>query len=330
MISGLIWIFTARCNLACKHCYVVPRMSSVRELPLHEKLELIDQAHELGIEYIGFSGGEPLIHPHFFKLVERCYEYGVETSVVTNGIALSEEVARRLARLEVYVNVSLDGPDRESHEGLRGPGTWERVLEGIEALKTAGAEFSTVLAIYPGNYSKAGDYVRFVRELGLDRASMIPVMNAGRSRDSGLAIGAKEYLKAIELATSAAEECGLHLSLWCTPFAPLVAGTSRISCWSCRLSDVADLDPGGRLLLCDVIDVVISSVEGKGLRTALEEFERHPLVLEISDPPVLPRECEECPIAWYCRGGCYARALLERRSLRGADPLCPRVAGLLG
>ena len=186
------------------------------------------------------------------------------------------------------------------------------------------------MAVHRGNYGRARDYVEFVRDLGLDRASMIPVMRSGRSASSGLAIRAVEYSEALERASRAAEECGVYLSLWCTPFAPLVARGNRVSFWSCRLSDVIDLDPGGRLLLCDVIDIVVSSAREKGLKKAVEEFERDPLVLEVSDPPVLPRECRDCPIAWYCRGGCYARALLERGSLREADPLCPRVAGLIG
>lgn len=323
-VSSLIWIFSARCNLSCRHCYVRPRFLPLPELNFREKLRIIEEASDLGIGYIGFSGGEPLLHEDFPKLVEECYEHGIATSTVTNGLMLDRGIAKKLARLGVRVFLSIDGPDRETHEYLRGPGTWDKAVSSIELLTEAGVDFSTVMAVHRNNYWKTGEYLKFVSSQGLDGAAIIPVMRSGSAQ--GLAVTAEEYLKAIELAVGTAEDLGLRISLWCTPFANVVTSSPRVSAWSCRLADVADIDPSGRLLLCDVIDLVVTSIPGRGLARALGEFESSPLVRRVSNPGKLHRVCASCPIAHYCRGGCFARALLDKGSLMAPDPLCPRAA----
>ena len=256
-VGSLIWIFTARCNLACRHCYVVPRFSRLRELPREGKLRLVDEAAELGIEYIGFSGGEPLMHPDFKGLLRRCVDYGIETSVVTNAIAISDDIVRLLSDAGTMVYVSIDG-SKEKHEELRGEGTWDKTVSGLKKLLEGGVFVATVMAVTRLNYACSAEYIETVSSLGLEFASMIPAMPAGRALSSGIYVRAHEYAKAVRKALDSAEEHGLDLSLWCTPFAPHVAASPRVHYYSCRLADVADLDPSGSLLLCDVLDIVVS------------------------------------------------------------------------
>jgi len=326
MIESLIWVFTAKCNLECKHCYVRTRFSRVPELGLDEKLRLIEEASELGVEYIGFSGGEPLIHPHFPAMIKRCGELGVSAGTVTNGTAVTEAIARLLARHEVWVTVSVDGGGRRAHEALRGLGTWERVMRGIALLREAGVEFSTIMAVSSLNYREAGKYVELASKLGAEAACLIPVMKVGAASSAGLAVSWREYAQAVELAMEKAEELGLRLSLWCTPFAPALTRSPYVSYWSCRQAEVMDLDPGGRVLLCDVLDFVLTSVKGRCLREVVAEYEAHPLVRTVTNPTPLPQPCKSCPFSESCRGGCFARAFIERGTLNGPDPLCPLAA----
>lgn len=323
-VSSLIWIFTARCNLACRHCYVVPRFSRLRELPREGKLRLIDEAAELGIGYIGFSGGEPLTHPDFRELLKRCMEYGIETSVVTNAITVSDDIVRLLSDAETMVYVSIDG-SKEKHEELRGEGTWDKTINGLKKLLEGGVFTATIMAVTRSNYAHSAEYIETASSLGLEFASMIPAMPTGRALSGDIYVRAHEYAEAVRRALESAEELGIRLSLWCTPFAPYIAASPRVRYYSCRLADVADLDPSGSLLLCDILDVVISRAD-QGLAKALTEYSRHPLVKLVTNPPELPKHCRTCSIVDFCRGGCYARSLILKGSLNAGDPLCPRVA----
>ncbi len=325
MIDGLIWIFTARCDLDCKHCYVKPRLSRVKELPLEEKLKLIEEAGELGVEYMGFTGGEPFIHPDFIELLRAASEYEMYTHTVTNALTVRDEIVEALLDTETFVYASLDGP-KEAHEALRGPGTWEKTVEGIKTLINSGIAVATVMAVSKVNYEYAADYVELSASLGADHAAIIPVMPVGRALKEELYVDSKEYMRAVVDAVDKAGELGLTLGLWCTPFLPRELHKSYVYTSFCRLADVMDVDPGGRVLLCDVLDIVVTDVS-KGLKRAAEAYEEHPLIKVVTTPPSLPEPCSKCSARDLCRGGCYARSLLLKGSLNAGDPLCPRVSG---
>lgn len=325
-MTTLIWIFTARCNLACRHCYVAPRLAGLGELKLDEKLRLLREAWDASVDHVGFSGGEPLVHPHFIELAREAFRLGMTISLVTNATALKTGTARELARLDAHVYVSLDGT-REAHESLRGRGTWKRTLRGLETLEMAGVSYSTVMAVWKHSFRAVEDYLELVNGLGLDWAAVIPVMESGRAKAAGLAVNAEEYLEAVKRGAWKAEKLGMRLSLWCTPFAPVTVDSSNISYWFCRPSRTIDVDPAGNLLLCDVLDFKISNVR-KGFREAVREYEEHPLTRLVTSPPRLPQPCKDCPVSQRCRGGCYARSYITYGSLSGPDPLCPRAAGL--
>ena len=73
-----------------------------------------------GLRFI-VSGGEPLMHRHFWKLNERLPAYPFRSILLTNGTLLDREAARALRFHEVQV--SLDGP-QDAHDLLRGTGSY--------------------------------------------------------------------------------------------------------------------------------------------------------------------------------------------------------------
>ncbi len=322
-LDGIIWLFTASCQLRCKHCYTTIYRSEL-ELSLSDKLRLVREAAELGVSWINITGGEPLLSPHFWRVVEEALDYGIEVTVNTNGLLVDDSTAKRLSKLVDTVYVSVDG-GRRGHEALRGSGTYDRAIEAVRKLIEAGANVITVMALSSLNYREAGDYLKTVTGLGVEFPALIPVMNQGRARETGVAINAKQLMEALNLVDSVSEELGISVWLWCMPFTP-ITGVRRGYATYCRLLNIVDVSPGGYLLLCDVTGIRVSSVRS-GLARALEEYESNSLVRRVVKPS-LRGACVGCPIANECRGGCFARSLLEYGDPNAGDPLCPRVAKL--
>ena len=131
----LIWIVTSRCNLECSHCYAAK--FSKAELNEKEKFLLVKDALQAGIKQINLTGGEVLLQTDSLKLIDYISELGVSVSVFTNGTTLSEEIVGQLAENDVFILLSIDGANKESHESIRGAGTWELAMAGAERLTLA-------------------------------------------------------------------------------------------------------------------------------------------------------------------------------------------------
>ena len=135
-MASLIWLITGRCDMACPHCYA-SRLRGAPEMSTEECLRVIREAAELGVAYIGFAGGEPLLRRDLLQPMEEASDLGVEVGLVTNGTLLTESVAEGLARVEAYVTLSVDG-DRVTHESRRGPGSWRFVERAVNSLRLLG------------------------------------------------------------------------------------------------------------------------------------------------------------------------------------------------
>ncbi len=319
----IIWIFTGICNLDCLHCYAY-RFRRVKELTLDEKLRLIKEIGEMGIDYVGLSGGEPIIHPHFPLMLKTLREYDIYISMVTNGTVFREDIAAIMSSMNIFVNISIDGP-KKVHDIIRGRGVFDKVMINIEKYRDHGIRYGFVMTLTKLNYKHVDQVIELAIKKGAKRLSILPAMPTGKALVNNIAITGKEYLEALKIIDEKAEEYSYPIVLWCTPFAPLIIKSKYVSYSSCRLSEGLDIDPEGNILLCDILDVKITSIKDKTLSDAWQIYLSHPLIKYINDPPNPPETCRKCPIFNYCKTGCYARSFLVHKDYNKGDPLCPRI-----
>lgn len=325
-LRSLVWLVTARCNLSCTHCYA-QRFRGQRELDSGEALALLIEAAGLGVGWLGLAGGEPLMRPDIRQIIEKSQALGMSVGIVTNGDPVTEEMARFISEHQVSISVSLDGARPETHDRRRGRGSFERAIGAICRLREAGASYKPAMALGQDNHAEVEDYVELARRSGARAACIIPVMPSGRAGIDNV-LTPVQMSEALVRAARKADSVGIELQPWCTPFAPLVVPSLEGSAGSCRSSHSMDIDPGGNALLCDVLDIAISSVRDGGLASAWKKHCESDTVQRLEDP-YLPQVCATCRLARRCRGGCFARAYLVSGDLYAPDPLCPRVAGIL-
>lgn len=126
---------TERCNLRCKMCSLWASGATQRDtfLPLETAKRLIDEVVPFR-PFISMGGGEPLFYPHLIELLGYIKQKRLCCTVTTNGTLLRQH-AREIVSLGVdTIAVSIDGRG-EIHDRLRGvPQTFERAMEGIDAL----------------------------------------------------------------------------------------------------------------------------------------------------------------------------------------------------
>jgi radical SAM protein with 4Fe4S-binding SPASM domain len=110
------------------------------------------------------SGGEPLLHPRFWEMNELFERFSFRTVLLSNGTLVDDpETASRLRVQEVQV--SLDGVGG-SHDTLRGPGTYERALHGLQNFLESGVDVSVATMVHAGNARDFDELEGIVRGLG--------------------------------------------------------------------------------------------------------------------------------------------------------------------
>jgi MoaA/NifB/PqqE/SkfB family radical SAM enzyme len=163
------WQITNECNLACMHCIEEsgPGKRFKDELSESQVFAVLEQMMALEVPYLSFSGGEPMLHPHFFGMAEYVCSRGSQLKVETNGHLVTPEAAARLRDIGVKaVQVSLDGGSRRTFNRIRVLGEFDRVLEGIRHLRDAEVPIEINFSPTRFNIHEIGDVVDLAYELG--------------------------------------------------------------------------------------------------------------------------------------------------------------------
>ena len=179
---------TQRCNLDCRHCGSdCGRQPNLDELPSDEWLSFLEylpkhfDARKL---MLVVTGGEPLCHPEFNRLVDGIGANRLAWGMVTNGWALNRDVVARCRRRGlVSLTISLDGL-RESHDWLRGRlGSYQRAVEAIRVAVDAGlTAFDVVTCVSPRNLDELPEVAVLLQSLGVRRWRLFSIFPKGRAR----------------------------------------------------------------------------------------------------------------------------------------------------
>lgn len=315
----LVWIITGKCNLRCPYCYAThyEREEPIRGEPLKR---ILRDAASSGVEYINYTGGEPLLRRDMLEILRETVELGMEASIFTNLTLMNEKIASELSRLGIFILTSLDGP-REVYEGAKGVGTWERFLRSIGILRELGLPFHVNITVSKVNQARVGEAVRLADELGAESISVIPSMAFGRASETGSYVDREGFMNSLLQVERAAEELGIEVSVWCAPFLETLRNFRRLRYSNCRGWREMDISPSGKVLACDVVGVELADVLEDGILGSWVKLNAHPFYLGAK---VIPEECSSCS-AQRCNGGCYARAYNSWGRLPAPDPLCPMI-----
>ncbi|MBK1697786.1 radical SAM protein [Rhodovibrio salinarum] len=165
----LAWQLTNECNFACLHCIEEsgPGRAFKDELSDAQAFDVLRQAIDLDVPYISLSGGEPMVHPRFFDLVEYAAGRGAQLKIETNGQYLTKEACQRLKELDVKsVQVSMDGASRETFNKMRVRGDFDQVMQGIRNLVEAGVPLEINYSPTKFNTHEIARAVDLAHELG--------------------------------------------------------------------------------------------------------------------------------------------------------------------
>ncbi len=193
-LTWKLWIYTNfDCNLSCSYCVAESTPKAPRNaIGLDNARRIVDEAADLGFSELFFTGGEPFILDEIYDMLAYA-SARLKTTVLTNAMLFN---GRRLARLceianpNLQVQVSLDGGRAEHHDAYRGPGTWNKTVQGIRLLQENGFTVRLSSTETPANSDHLEELHQFRRSLGIadENHFVRPLARRGFSSE-GLEVG---------------------------------------------------------------------------------------------------------------------------------------------
>lgn len=182
----VVWNFTNMCNLNCKHCYQDAKaFGTPDELTLEEKINFVDTMEDAGVKVPMISGGEPLIHPDYFTVLDYMVSKGMHVATATNGTMLTKDFAAKLKEHGLaYIEISLDSVDPEKHDEFRGAkGSWKKTVKGIKNCVEAGIFTAVATVFTKETIDEVDAMLDLAAELGAQRFIHFNFVPTGRGKE---------------------------------------------------------------------------------------------------------------------------------------------------
>ncbi len=179
---------TNKCNMKCLHCYNNSNDNNqmLLELSDREVMKFIKDIAKLKLYNFCICGGETLLRFDLVcKISKVLSQAGTKVSMVTNGLLLDREKAKKLYENGVSrVQISIDGGKKTSHEKLRqSKGSFEKAINALKFLKEEKIKDIGV-AFTPTNFNinEIEEAFNICKDIGINEFRVQPLMILGRAR----------------------------------------------------------------------------------------------------------------------------------------------------
>ena len=339
------WELTRSCALACLHCRAEaqPRRHP-DELTTEEARRLIDELVDLAPPVLVLTGGDPMMRPDLFEIVEYAAASGLVVSVSPTTTALT--TTERLARLRDLgahmFHLSLDGATAETHDRFRGfPGTFERAMRMLSDLRDLGIPVQVGTTVTRHNVDELPAIATLMEHWGVRMWSLFYLVPTGRGRVEDM-IDADRAEATWEWLCELSERVSFSVRTTAAPQfrRAMVLRRRRATSEPLRLTGAGyhlreapdgvqtrGVNDGKGFLFIDHLGNFCPSgflqlPAGNARRDRVADVYRHSEIFrELRDPSALRGRCGRCQFADLC-GGSRARAYGVSGSYLDEDPLC--------
>ena len=177
------WNVTRECNMKCSHCYInATEKKLAHELTTTEGKNLMDQICQVSKPLLILSGGEPLLRPDIYELIQYGTSKGLKMGLGSNGSLIDDTVAAKLKAAGIAtVSISLDSHIPAQHDEFRGVvGSWEKAVNACKALRKNNVLVQVNTTLTQQNYDQIDDIMSLAEEIGVENFHLFFLVPTGR------------------------------------------------------------------------------------------------------------------------------------------------------
>ncbi|MDR0493132.1 MAG: radical SAM protein [Nitrososphaerota archaeon] len=305
------WNVTRECNLKCSHCYLnADEKKLSNELSTQEGKQLMDQIHEVSRPLLVLSGGEPMLRPDIFELIEYGAKKGIKMGLGSNGYLIDDAVAKKLKTSGIAtVSISLDSHIPAQHDEFRGvDNAWERAVNACKSLRKNNVLVQVNTTLTHENYNQIDDIMSLAESIGVENFHLFFLVPTGRGTKL-TDISPQKYENMITTTFAKVHRHRLNVRPSCAPqFMRIAQGMNMdmrqwirgciAGMYYCRIYPNGDVTP------CPYIPIKLGNVREQSFKDIWFNSE---IFKNLRNPNCLKGKCGACEYKIQC-GGCRARA----------------------
>lgn len=316
---------THRCPLHCPYCSnPIELQQRENELSTNEWLSVLEQAGDLGVAQVHFTGGEPLLRPDLELLIHGAREAGLFVNLITSGVGLTEDRIRKLLEAGIdSVQLSVQASSAELADAIAGFRSHELKRQAAQRIRASGLPLHMNVVLHRANLHQIEEIIELCVEWGAQRLELANAQYYGWAlRNVKHLLPRKEQLQEAEAVYARAlERFGNQIELlWILPDyyedfpKPCMGGWGKLS---------LTVAPDGRVLPCTVSSEISSlSFENVKERELAWIWNHSPSFNAFRGYDWMSEPCRSCDRRELDYGGCRCQAFLLTGDARAADPVC--------
>ena len=333
------WHITDRCDQRCKHCYLFAEEARLKcidtpwdQLMLTLEEITADAERRFALPMLAVSGGDPILHPDFWRFAEELHRRGIYWVIMGNPFHLDEEVCKRMYQLGCRrYQLSLDGLE-DFHDHMRKPGSFRETVRAIGDLRKAGIQAQVMATVSKMNLEDVLELMDHVVEIGAtdftfarycatspEKATDYPTPEEYRDFLYRYYRKAKDYReKNCHTIFRFKEHLFKLVRYELGEFEPSEFGKTHpdIIIDGCHMGQTCSILANGDILACRRMESVIGNVKTSHISDILTGD----LCKSYKDIRNI-KKCKNCELLQYCRG-CRAVGFNATGDLQCEDPCC--------
>lgn len=330
------WEVTGACNLRCIHCHATSGKPAPDELSTEEAKSFIDELAKIDeFRMLVYTGGEPLVRPDIFELLQHSKKAGFANVIATNATLIDDAMAKGLAGAGVVgAAVSLDSSVPEIHNRIRAnPNAFELAMRGMRAITEAGILLQINVTAMEYNFDTLTDLIELADKKGsgiMLMYQLVPVGRGSNIESATLDITENErllnFLKDTQRGVSTIVEPVAGPQYW--PFLMEQSGKTD-GIWmkiaektfhGCAAGrGFVYIKANGDVWPCPFVEVNAGNVRERSFDSIWHDSEV--FVNLRNRENMLKGRCGDCKYHSIC-GGCRGRAMAYSGDYLGEDPSC--------
>ncbi|MEJ2656757.1 MAG: radical SAM protein [Desulfobacterales bacterium] len=210
--ANIFFHLLTRCNLRCRHCYINEKQHGKNTLPIETiKTWLKVLALRNKKANVIFLGGEPTLHPDLPAAIQKAKCLGYSSITVDTNGYLFHDILSKVSPEDVdYFSFSLDGVNRKTNDMIRGKGSFDACIRGINRAVHKGFSTSLIYTVSAMNLHELDKIAPLLKDLKIDRFFIQVIGIRGKSaenRRNTLQVSSKDWLN---IVPGAAQKIARH------------------------------------------------------------------------------------------------------------------------